>query len=295
MNRKVQKALAVKITDELRKKIGITSIRVKTNRKNRPSITDSKFGGLPYWDLQKEYPVNEDGKMLTMIAQINLDKLNESGFNVERKLPQSGMLQFFVFFGDDCMYGLDCDNQVSQNGFRVVYHKQIDYAVQETDICAIGMPTSTDERLCDYFPIKGEAALDFSLDTVVHPDYGRFKELFIEMAHTYGWDIKQENKDVMLYYLIDSEIYEAIEEMTDSTGHRLLGYPYFTQFDPRIDYAEQYAEYDTLLFQMDTDDEEDSSDFSVMWGDCGVANFFISGEDLAKQNFGNVLYNWDCC
>ncbi len=49
MDRKVQKALAVKITDELRKKIGITSIRVKTNRKNRPSITDSKFGGLPYF------------------------------------------------------------------------------------------------------------------------------------------------------------------------------------------------------------------------------------------------------
>ena len=31
MDRKIQKALAVKITDELRKKIGITSIKVKIN------------------------------------------------------------------------------------------------------------------------------------------------------------------------------------------------------------------------------------------------------------------------
>ncbi len=295
MNKEIQKALAIKITGELKKKIGIASINIKANRRKRPSITDSKFGGLPYWDVQKEYPVNKDGKMLMMIAQINLDSLNENGFNEEGKLPQSGMLQFFVLGEDDCLYGLDCDNQVSQNGFRVVYHRQIDYSVSETDICAIGMPTSTDEQLSDYSPIKGEAALDFSFDTVVHPDYGQFKELFIEMAHTYGWDIKQKNKDVILYYLIDSEIYEAIEEMTDSAGHRLLGYPYFTQFDPRTDYADRYAGYDTLLFQIDTDDEEDDSGFSVMWGDCGVANFFINGDDLEKQDFGKVLYNWDCC
>lgn len=292
MNKESRKVLAAKITDELKKKIGIASINIKVNRKIRPSITDSKFGGLPYWDLQKEYPTSKGGKMLTMIAQINLDELNKNGFNVAGKLPPAGMLQFFVLFGDDYMYGLDCDNQVSQNGFRVVYHEQIDYAVSETDIRAIGMPTSTDERLSDFSSIKGEAALDFSLDTVVHPDYGQFKELFIEMAHAHGWNIKQESEDAILYYLIDSEIYEAIEEKTESTGHHLLGYPYFTQFDPRMDYAEQYAEYDTLLFQMDTDDEED---FSVMWGDCGVANFFINSEDLAKQDFSKVLYNWDCC
>lgn len=40
-----------------------------------------------------------------------------------------------------------------------------------------------------------------------------------------------------------------------------------------------------LLFQMDTDDEA-----GIMWGDCGVANFFISEKDLASKNFSRVLY-----
>jgi uncharacterized protein YwqG len=45
-----------------------------------------------------------------------------------------------------------------------------------------------------------------------------------------------------------------------------------------------------LLFQMDIDDEA-----GIMWGDSGVANFFISQPDLESKNFSRVLYNWDCC
>jgi uncharacterized protein YwqG len=45
-----------------------------------------------------------------------------------------------------------------------------------------------------------------------------------------------------------------------------------------------------LLFQMDTDDE-----VGIMWGDSGVANFFIIEEDLKNKDFSRVLYNWDCC
>ena len=32
----------------------------------------------------------------------------------------------------------------------------------------------------------------------------------------------------------------------------------------------------------------------IMWGTMGVANFFIRKEDLEKENFEEVLYNWDC-
>ena len=41
---------------------------------------------------------------------------------------------------------------------------------------------------------------------------------------------------------------------------------------------------------MDTDD-----DAEIMWGDSGVANFFIQEKDLAAEDFSDVLYNWDCC
>ena len=43
-----------------------------------------------------------------------------------------------------------------------------------------------------------------------------------------------------------------------------------------------------LLFQLDSDD-------GVMWGDCGVGNFFITDADLKRRDFSRVLYNWDCC
>ena len=36
------------------------------------------------------------------------------------------------------------------------------------------------------------------------------------------------------------------------------------------------------------------SDGEIMWGDYGVANFFIHPDDLAKKDFPKVLYNWDC-
>ena len=66
-----------------------------------------------------------------------------------------------------------------------------------------------------------------------------------------------------------------------------MGYPAFTQSDPRY-YNKEYSKYNTLLLQIDTDE-------NIMWGDSGVANFFIDKEDLENNNFNNILYNWDCC
>ena len=32
----------------------------------------------------------------------------------------------------------------------------------------------------------------------------------------------------------------------------------------------------------------------IMWGDCGVCNFFINKDKLKNLDFSDVLYNWDC-
>lgn len=64
---------------------------------------------------------------------------------------------------------------------------------------------------------------------------------------------------------------------------------FFTQEDPRGN-EKSYAEHEILLLQIDSEDEK-----GIMWGDSGVANFFISKEDLLNLNFSNVIYNWDCC
>ena len=64
-------------------------------------------------------------------------------------------------------------------------------------------------------------------------------------------------------------------------GHKLGGYPYFTQTDPRSP--------DTrlrLLLQLDSDEH-------MMWGDAGVGNFFIDPEALARADFSRVMLTWD--
>ncbi|MBQ9182646.1 MAG: DUF1963 domain-containing protein, partial [Neisseriaceae bacterium] len=39
-----------------------------------------------------------------------------------------------------------------------------------------------------------------------------------------------------------------------------------------------------LLLQIESDE-------GIMWGDCGVGNFFIRPDDLRKRDFSKVLFN----
>ena len=55
----------------------------------------------------------------------------------------------------------------------------------------------------------------------------------------------------------------------------MLGYSPFSQEDPRYD--KRYADFDTLLLQIDSESE------FVMWGDAGIGNFFIPKKSLLKK------------
>ena len=158
-------------------------------------------------------------------------------------LPKKGMLQFFV--SNESAYGLFD----GADGYKVVYHENIG---ESKDICV------RDE---EYTPVIKPGIMNF-----------------------------RKEKEVMSWADRDfPHIPEAIEDSIYSSddyngsGDKILGYPHFTQDDPR----ENGSDYDTLLLQIDT------SDF-IMWGDDGVANFFINGEDLRNGDFSDVLYNWDC-
>ncbi len=42
------------------------AFRIVINKKRKPELYDSKFGGVPYWDKKLEYPTDSDGnKMIT--------------------------------------------------------------------------------------------------------------------------------------------------------------------------------------------------------------------------------------
>ena len=150
----------------------------------------------------------------------------------------------FFIENEDC-YGLFN----GKTGYKVVYHD------------TIGESASVFTIESDDSPILSPSAMMFRKDSELMSCSDR---LFPEDAE----DIES------IYYDPDYA----------GAGDKLLGYPFFTQMDPR----EEDSPYDTLLFQLD------SSDY-VMWGDVGVANFFINENKLKACDFSDVLYNWDCC
>lgn len=242
-------------------------------------LLDSKVGGMPYWDPALPYPTDSQGNKMTLLAQLNFAQLG-----TEAPLPRAGMLQFFI--GQDDVFGIDFDQPDRQKNFRVVYHPEPDPALTLEQIQALELPTHVEADLCT--PVIREAA--FTAEKTVGymgPGDCRFEALFREAVRAVtGEDIGGKNE----YQYFDKADRDYFYDQLSAAGHRLLGYPFFTQYDPR----EPEGPYDTLLFQLDSDMAEDRKDL-VLWGDCGVGNFFINREDLLCREFSRILYNWDCC
>lgn len=249
---------------------------------SQPDIFDNKFGGVPYWDMKKDYPVDCEGDKMMLLAQINFTKAALE----DERLPQQGILQFFIATEDD-VYGMDWDEADSQRNFRVVYHEQIDETITEEQVLALDIPVATSEDN-EWTPVFKEAAVSITKTTTYlgTEDY-HFESVFVEVVkQLYDEDIQEQG----FYEYLSEEDRDYIFEECSNDGHWILGYPYFTQSDPREFREDDY--YNTLLFQMDSDmiDHEDY----VLWGDCGVANFFINDEALKKKDFSKVMYHWDC-
>lgn len=270
----------------------LTFVRVSS-----ASVFDSKLGGVPYFPKDMEYPrVLEGtlaGKPLKLLAQLNFAALPHlDGF------PQKGILQFFAGCDGDDVYGIDFNDNFVQNGFRVIYHENVE---EDTEKLMSGedMPAFDDDE--DY-PFTGEFLLKAGephMSAITTDDY-RFDSAVAESYNElFGGDVvgMWANKDGKKgIRQVDEPLYYAISQVRAVVGSGIGGFPYFTQGDVRP-CDEEYGTCDTLLFQLDSGSSEGSDDWAdeVMWGDSGVANFFISADRLAKRDFSRVLYTWDCC
>ena len=115
------------------------------------------------------------------------------------------------------------------------------------------------------------------------------KEYHFDGLFTQEWNNLYPNNLISSYYDLPDEIlYEDEFNEFSGFGHKMFGYPAFTQEDPRS--SEKYDDY-ILLLQIDS---VGIGDKEIMWGDSGICNFFITKKDLENKNFSKVLYNWDC-
>ena len=252
-----------------------------------PTLTCSKIGGLPYWPNGVPFPVADprglaEDEGFALLAQLDL-----ADFGGDSRLPDHGLLQFFLTQDDVMGLFFDEPND-TQKHFRVVWHEDIDPSVTEESVRAQGILASDPDG---YFPIQGEHVLRVrSVEQDITPSDVRFDAAFKQVCTRLFGEGYDDPKRSWADYLTDDQLTE-VSKLDDGDGsqHRVLGYPFFTQYDPR---NEKDAEtYDTLLLQLDTDFDASSR---VDWGDCGVGNFFINGEALASGDFSHVLFNWDC-
>ena len=253
-------------------------------------IFDSKIGGLPYFPEGAPVPCDRDGHALYLLAQINCEDIAELP-----DFPHKGMLQFFI--SDDDLYGSTLTVPSPQDDWRVVYYPEIDPATDPAlaeEVFSKGL----ERELC---PFEGEYRMNFTLDEEGISVWDcRFEALFIGRWN----EAYPDEEPIDSLYDLDDDVYECIWDETDRDEvedfgdddrktmplmHKMGGYPFFTQEDPRD--GETCGDYDTLLFQLDS---QGSGGVDVMWGDLGIGNFFISREKLKALDFSDVLYNWDC-
>ena len=257
---------------------------------DKPNLFQSKFGGVPYLPKDVEAPKNKENEQLTLLAQINIDELPENNIYPMKE----GILQFWIL--NDDILGLDYDTHLG-DGYKIIYYKEIDKSVTEEEILEKYKPYKDEDS---YFPIEGEFSLSFKLtDGYCTASDDRFSKLFIKEIEKFEKEKGEEYKEIFekykknnIGYNICYDFYEIFEEdknLNDKlfgAGHKIGGYPDYTQNDIRDE------EYEILLLQIDSEETEKNE---IIWGDCGIANFFIREKDLKELNFDKVIYNWDCC
>lgn len=256
------------VMEVFQKKTQRESISILLNT-NEVQIWDSKFGGIPYIPRKQAIPTNKDGQCYRFLAQIRMDDLpkQQIGF------PHEGMLQFWL--ANDELFGLDGD-------YEVIYYSDIDETVTQEDIKNKNFIIDEDDT---FFPIQDEFGLSFILEmeAMTIADY-QFDETFIKI-----WNEEYPQIALETYMDLEDSQVDMIYDVFSECGHRMGGYPYFTQSDMR---ENDMQDYQVLLLQIDTDEVEGKE---IIWGDCGVANFFMTQKDLENLDFSKVFFTWDCC
>jgi len=267
------------IIDETKQKC----VSLSLDLSHSPSIFESKFAGTGYVPHDEKIPVDSKNRQLRLLAQIECEKVKIENF------PSKGLLQFWAY--DDDLTGADFDEPTNQNGFRIIYHETVDKTVTEEEILAKTLPFEDES----FFPIEKEVALKLveTTNSLSFGDY-RFDLFFAEKFNKLSPDETIESMcdlDIDPWDIEEPICKKHIEE--SGWGHKIGGFPAFTQTDPREGCIDNPDSFDTLLLQIDSDEIDDEHE--ILWGDCGICNFFINSEKLKKCDFSEVVYNWDCC
>ncbi len=240
------------------------------------SLINTKIGGTPYIPKNASLPQNSKGQDLRFIAQINFEELEGDLLPIKQ-----GILQFWAL--QDNLFGLNMENREEQDNCRTIFYPTIEQNYTKNELeekfpsLAQGDPWGFpfDIDTCFKLSAKIEKSViplaDFHFDEVFIEEY---KKIDPTADTTSYWDFEDFLDDMF--------------EQRNARGHKILGYADFCQEDIRSE--DDYEDY-ILLFQLDS---EKIGEKEILWGDNGLANWFIHPDDLKNKDFSKVLYTWDC-
>ncbi len=282
-------ALARQIAGEIVEQNTEPALRFALVRGGEPGIFESKVAGTPYLPRDMAWPLDSKGVGMELLAQVDC-----TGLEGLPDFPHGGLLQFF--FGLDDVFGMDFDDPTAQKGFRVLYHETVDPTVTAAEVLAKKAEAPKPEGDASYYtPLFGVYGIRFTpaeVQRINSQDFRAWDKFLAKWNELHGTDIKTQWD----YYRATKISGEFPAPKEKAPYHQMGGYPYFTQEDPRIN-AGELANLDVLLFQLDSEmlPRKQGGGDLVLWGDCGVCNFFINREALRRRDFSRVCYNWDCC
>ena len=261
--------------------------------------TASKFGGRPYLPAGELPPTNEAGEPLGMIAQINGADLPENDL-----FPATGMLQFWINPNDDeCMWGYDYENPLSQKNHRVIYYETLgesnpDAPFPNVDWDEDGWPIGGFD--CESGPLEIEYGVIFEVreQGVTASGYDYYDVFGAKWDETYPEEkLPEAHENPYRNQPRREAIYELTEPFeSDEEYSHMGGYPYFVQNDPRDEFEELRGHTVNLLTIVSESENEENEDeeIEIMWGDAGAANWLITPEALAARDFSQVVFEWAC-
>jgi uncharacterized protein YwqG len=229
------------------------------------TLEQSKFAHYPYLPLDFDYPKDATGEFMYPLAQLNFSEIPPlPGF------PTSGYLQFYIAAFDD-VYGIDFNDLQHQKNFRVLFFEEEEIRQHKADFSFLDKVMKS-----EHVPVIKSYAFEFLATneyvSLCDAEYARHIAIRVE-------DIAS------MYPSVENKLLDEGYDLFSNPGHKIGGYAEFTQQDPRED-DPVFQEYIQLL-QIDSIDD-------IMWGDVGIAHFFIHPDDLKRKDFSKVLYTWDC-
>ncbi|MDC8004095.1 DUF1963 domain-containing protein [Aureisphaera galaxeae] len=212
-------------------------------------IIDNKFLGKPFFPKDKEYPKDEKGNPMVMVAQLNFEQIPELEF-----FPMDGILQLFLSPTDWYM-----------KDSAIVYHSKEQLEKEPmndfsflTEAAYEEMPVYKIHQLSFEKAIdrggSEDSQFDFLFDGI---DYWEYTERLTE----------EQEKEFNAYFR--------------AMGHKIGGYAEFTQSDPRGNSKEQMD--DIQVLQIDVDEHIMFGDSGL--GHIFISKEDLMNKDFSKAYF----------